>query len=461
MGEHVADKFLEDSVAKSVDEQHRRIMKANVDKYELAFEGGKGKFFNLENSKKKGHLIKWKTIENLERYLLDFESNFTKRGGEVIWANDAEEARQEIFKIIERHQARAVVKSKSLVTAEIELNTFLEKKGIDVVESDIGEFIMQLQKQKPSHFAAPTMHLDLQEVAKLFHEKFDTAMDASAKELTRKAREWMQQHYKTVDIGISGADFLVADTGSLAMTENDGNARLVTSFPKVHIALVGIEKVIPSIEDLDLFWPLIASHGTGQNLTTYNTILSGPRQATETDGPEEMYVVLLDNGRTNLLAKKEQRQGLYCIYCGACLNLCPVYQNIGGHSYGTTYQGPIGSLISPHLEGMATFKHLSHASTLCGKCTEVCPVGIDLRKMLLLNRRDAVSEDLTSGAEKRAWKGFTYAITRRRWIDFFSGKTKDFFFRRLFKKKWGNNRELPKISGKSFSKQWKEQHRDS
>jgi len=265
---------------------------------------------------------------------------------------------------------------------------------------------------------------------------------------------------KNIKLQISGANFLIADTGSIAITENEGNARLTTAFPKIHIAVVGIEKILPSINDLDLFWPLLATHGTGQNLTVYNTLLSGPRQAYESDGPEEMYVVLLDNGRTNLLAQKEQRQGLYCIRCGACLNVCPIYQNIGGHTYETTYQGPIGSLISPHLSGMKEFKHLSYASSLCGKCTEVCPVGIDIQRMLLLNRRDAVAEDLAPSMEKKAWKGFTYLIQRRKLIDLFGGKIKNFFLGKFFKKTWGSNRQLPKLADKSFSKQWKEQQKN-
>jgi len=456
MAQDVAEKFLKDSAVKSFDQRHREIINTNIDKYNLAFERGKSKFFDLENSKKKANLIKWKTIENLERYLLDFESNFTKKGGQVIWANDAEEARQEIAKIMERHQAQSVVKSKSMATEEIELNHFLEKQHVEVFESDLGEFIIQLLDQKPYHFVTPAMHLSLEEIAKLFHEKFDTPLDASAEQLTMKARELLREKYTSTDVGISGANFIIADTGGIAITENEGNARLTTSFPKVHIALVGIEKVIPTMSDLDLFWPLLASHGTGQNLTVYNTILGGPRQEKDIDGPEEMYVILLDNGRTNVLAQKDQRQGLYCIRCGACLNVCPIYQNIGGHTYETTYQGPIGSLISPHLQGMKEFKHLSYASSLCGKCTEVCPVGIDIQKMLLLNRRDAVAQGLAPGVERRAWKGFTYAIQRRGLIDFFSGKTKNFFLQNFFKKTWGKHRELPKLAEKSFAKQWRE-----
>ncbi len=459
MAHNIAEKFLTDSAVKSFDQTHRNVININIDKYNLAFERGKSKFFNLDNSKKKAHILKWKVMENLDRYLLDFESNFTRRGGNVVWANDIKEAQLEIERIIDLHRAKSIIKSKSMATEEIDLNNFLEKKGLETIESDLGEFIIQLLGQKPYHFVTPAMHLTLQDIAKLFNEKFDTPLDATAEQLTMTAREILREKYKKADIGISGANFIIADSGSIAITENEGNARLTTTFPKVHIAVVGIEKVIPSIHDLDLLWPLLASHGTGQNLTVYNTILSGPRQASESDGPEEMYVILLDNGRTNLLAEKDQRQGLYCIRCGSCLNVCPVYQNIGGHTYDTTYQGPIGSLISPHLQGLKDFKHLSHASSLCGKCTEVCPVGIDIHKMLLLNRKEAVDQNLVSTVEKQAWKGFTYGIQRRKLVDLFGGKFKNFFMKFFFKKTWGTNRDLPKIAEKSFSKQWKEQEK--
>lgn len=455
-----ADKFLKESATKSFDSKHRDIINYNIDKYTIAFEKGKSKFVNLENSRLEANLTKWRAIENLDKYLLEFESKFIARGGKVIWANNAEEARQEIWKIMERNNAKSVIKSKSMASEEIELNHFLENKGIEALESDLGEFIIQLLDQKPYHIVTPAMHLSLADIAQLFNERFGTPLEATAEELTMKARELLREKYKTADIGISGANFLIADTGSIAITENEGNARLTTAFPKIHIAIVGIEKILPSINDLDLFWPLLATHGTGQNLTVYNTLLSGPRQAYESDGPEEMYVVLLDNGRTNLLAQKEQRQGLYCIRCGACLNVCPIYQNIGGHTYETTYQGPIGSLISPHLSGMKEFKHLSYASSLCGKCTEVCPVGIDIQRMLLLNRRDSVTEDLAPAIEKKAWKGFTYLIQRRKLIDLFGGKIKNFFISKFFKKTWGSNRQLPKLADKSFSKQWKEQQKN-
>ena len=208
--------------------------------------------------------------------------------------------------------------------------------------------------------------------------------------------------------------------------------------------------------DLDLYWPMLSTHGTGQNLTVYNTILSGPRQADETDGPEEMYVILLDNGRTNLLAQKEQREGLYCIRCGACLNACPIYKNIGGHTYNTTYSGPIGSIITPHMRGMEEFKHLSNASSLCGKCSEVCPVKIEIHKMLLLNRRDAVKEGQVTGKEKMGWSLWKKGMMKRSNMDFFGGKWKNRLMRMFFKKTWGQHRAMPNVAEKSFSEQWKE-----
>jgi len=451
-----AEEFLEKSDEKAFDLPHRKTINYNIGKYNAAVERGLSKFENLEASKKKAHVVKWRVMENLDKFLPEFESNFQRRGGKVIWANDAAEAQQEILNIINRKNGKTVIKSKSMTTEEIHLNEFLESHQIESLESDLGEYIVQLLGQPPYHIVTPAMHLSAVEIAKLFHDQFGTPLDATPQQLTQKARELLREKYLTADIGISGGNFLIADTGSIALTENEGNARLCTTFPKTHIAVVGIEKVIPTMADLDLFWPLLASHGTGQNLTVYNTILSGPRQANETDGPEEMYVILLDNGRTNLLAQKEQRQGLYCIRCGACLNACPVYKNIGGHTYNTTYSGPIGSVITPHLKGMEEFKHLSYASSLCGKCTEVCPVKIDIHKMLLLNRRDAVSGNENSKMEGIGWNMFNHMMQKRKWMDFFSGKFKNFMLKLFFKKSWGKYREMPKVANKSFAKQWEE-----
>src|SRR4051812_41426164 len=398
-----AEEFLVASENKAFDMDHRRIINNNIGKYDTAVTRGLSRLINLENAKRKGHVIKWKVMENLDKFLPEFESNFLKRGGKVIWANDAEEANREILNIIQKAGAKTVVKSKSMVTEEIHLNEFLESNHIQSLETDLGEYIVQLLGQRPYHIVTPAMHLSKEDIAKLFNERFGTPIDATPEQLTLKARELLREKYLQANVGITGANFIIADTGSIAISENEGNARLTTTFPKIHIAIVGIEKVIPSMADLDLFWPMLATHGTGQNLTVYNSILSGPRQPGETDGPEEMYVILLDNGRTNLLAQKDQRQGLYCIRCGACLNACPVYKNIGAHTYNTPYSGPIGSIITPHMAGMEKFKPLSYASSLCGKCSEVCPVKINIHKMLLLNRRDAVDKKLIGWKERFGW----------------------------------------------------------
>lgn len=455
-----ADDFLEASENKAFNLDHRRIINFNIGRYDTAVKRGLSRLANLENSKRKAHVIKWKVMENLDKLLPEFEANFQKRGGKVIWANDADEANREILSIIRKAKAKTVIKAKSMTTEEIHLNEFLEHNQIESLESDLGEYIVQLLGQKPYHIVTPAMHLSKEDIAKLFHERFGTPADASPEVLTQKARELLREKYTSADVGITGGNFLIADSGSVCLTENEGNARLTTTFPKIHIAIVGIEKIIPSINDLDLFWPLLSTHGTGQNLTVYNSILSGPRQENETDGPEEMYVVLLDNGRTNLLAQKEQRQGLYCIRCGACLNACPIYKNIGGHTYETTYSGPIGSVITPHLRGMEDFKHLSYASSLCGKCSEVCPVKIDIHKMLLLNRRDAVNEGFSTKAEKLGWKAWQTGMLKRKFMDFVSGRWKNIFLKTFFKKTWGTRRKLPVVNKKSFSQQWQEKNID-
>lgn len=456
MARFAAD-FLDNTRTKSFDRDHRRIINFNIGKYDMAVARGLSKFSNLENSKRKAHVVKWKVMENLDKLLPEFEANFQRKGGKVIWANDQDEATGEILKIIQKAGAKTVIKSKSMITEEIQLNEFLEHHQIEVLESDLGEYIVQLLGQKPYHIVTPAMHLSREDIAKLFHEHFGTPIDATPEQLTLKARELLRSKYVNADVGITGGNFMIADTGSIALTENEGNARLTTTFPKIHIAVIGIEKIIPSMADLDLFWPLLSSHGTGQNLTVYNTILGGPRQKDETDGPEEMYVILLDNGRTNLLTKKEQRQGLYCIRCGSCLNACPVYQNIGGHSYQTTYSGPIGSIITPHMRGMEEFKHLSYASSLCGKCTEVCPVKIDIHKMLLINRRDAVQEGYSSTVERMGWSMWVKGMMKRSLMDMLGRRWKNVLLALFFKRSWGIYRKLPKVASKSFSKQWEEE----
>ncbi|RYZ56586.1 MAG: lactate utilization protein, partial [Chitinophagaceae bacterium] len=276
-------------------------------------------------------------------------------------------------------------------------------------------------------------------------------------QLTLVAREKLREKYTAAQVGVTGANFIIADTGAIALTENEGNGRLSCAWPKTHIVVVGIEKVIPSLTDLSLFWPLLSTYGTGQRVTSYNSIISGPRQEGESDGPEEMYVILLDNGRTNILANPKSRESLYCIRCGACLNACPVYKNIGGHAYETTYSGPIGSVITPHLKKMNDWKHLSYASSLCGNCTEVCAVKINLHELLLENRHEAVEEGAAAMTERVAWKFWKTAMMSRRLMNTGSGKMKSWAVSN-FVKDWSRHRADLQFPAKSFNQQWKERN---
>ncbi|WP_448528169.1 LutB/LldF family L-lactate oxidation iron-sulfur protein [Raineya sp.] len=451
-----AEKFLQDAEQKAFDLKHRQTINHNISKYDNAVRQGLQQYHNHDLARERASYLKTETINHLAELLLDFEEHFTKRGGKVIWAENAESALASIEKICKKYQAKSVVKSKSMTTEEIHLNEFLEKKVIEPIETDLGEFIVQLAGQKPYHIVTPAMHLSKKDIADIFVEKLRIKPTDDAQELTLTARRILREKYLEAEIGITGGNFLIADVGAVAITENEGNARMATTFPKVHIAIVGIEKVIPKLEHLDLFWHLLATSGTGQKITVYNSIFFGPRQAEELDGPDEMYVILLDNGRTRLLADTEKREALNCIRCGACLNACPVYKNIGGHTYNTTYSGPIGSVITPHLAGLKEYKHLSFASSLCGACSSVCPVKIPIHNLLLLNRRQSVEEKQTTFAERLGFKFWKKAMLSRKIMDFFSGKTKNKWLTKLFGKTWGKRRTMPKIADKSFAKEWEE-----
>jgi L-lactate dehydrogenase complex protein LldF len=451
--------FIAKSAIKAADPEHRRKINFNIGRYNASVIKGKEQFADLHLARERAKNIKWRAIETLDQQLEEFELNFTKRGGKVIWAENTKQAIDEILNICKEKNCRSVVKSKSMVTEEIHLNEALEKSGIQSVETDLGEYIQQLDGEPPYHIVTPAMHKSKEDVAKLFSEKLGTPPNLTPEELTQVARNILREKYVEAEVGITGANFIISDIGAIAVTENEGNARLSCSFPKTHIAIVGIEKVIPSLTDLGLFWPLLATYGTGQKVTVYNTIITGPRQENEVDGPDEMYVILLDNNRTNVLKDVKQRESLYCIRCGACLNACPVYKNIGGHSYGATYSGPIGSVITPHLQGMEEFKHLSYASSLCGNCTEVCAIKINLHELLLENRYDSVEEGFTSFSERMAWKIWKIASLRRGLMNTGSGKLKNKVVNSLFKG-WKKHRAGLEFSEKTFNQMWKERFRN-
>ena len=450
----VKKKFIHDADQIAFNKKHRNTIKFNMSRYDMAVERGKKLYSNLELARQRGSWVKEKVIDNLYDYLVQFEKNMTANGAEVIWAETGDEAIQAVGRIIRDNQARLLVKSKSMTTEEIDFNEHMEQMGVESLETDLGEYIVQVAGEKPYHIVTPAMHKSKEDISALFHEKFHTPDNSTPEFITAYVRQLLRSKFMNADIGVTGSNFLIADIGGIALTENEGNAVMTFSFPKVHIAIAGIEKVIPSLQDLGLFWPLLAVHGTGQNISVYNSVVTGPKKAGEIDGPEKMYVILMDNKRSELYQHDDQYLALKCIRCGACLNACPIYRNVGGYTYSSTYSGPIGSVITPFFKGMKDYNHLSSACSVCGKCTEVCPVKIPLHNLLLYNRRDAVERRFGDTTWNVGMKAFEYIFMKRSRLDKLSGNSKNKLV--LFgKNALGDRKELPRFAGKSFSQQWK------
>jgi L-lactate dehydrogenase complex protein LldF len=464
------EQFLRKAAEKSGDLRHRKLIRHAIDQYSGAVVSGRERFLDWEEARQRSHEIKWEAINHLDRYLLEFEQNVKARGGHVYWAETSEQARNYIVDLATQRKVRTVVKSKSMVTEEIHLNPALEKVGVEVFETDLGEFIVQLRDEPPYHIVTPAMHLTRSDIAALFKEKLGNIDTDDPQQLVAAARVALRKAFFSAEMGITGANFLVADSGMIALTSNEGNARLCSSIPRIHVAVAGIEKVIARVEDLAILWPVLATAGTGQPITCYNTLVGGPRGPDEIDGPEEFHVILLDNGRGDLLADSEQREVLNCIRCGACLNVCPVYRTVGGHAYGTTYQGPIGSVLTPHLRGIKEFQHLSSASSLCGACTETCPVKIDLHHHLLHNRRNAVETRNRSWFERAGFQLWRWTMRNPQRFALFGGLTR--WGLRMINglglagsmldpaRSWTKDRAPLVVPRKSFRALWQEQEKE-
>jgi L-lactate dehydrogenase complex protein LldF len=332
------------------------------------------------------HRVRQFAVANLDKLLVEFEQKMTAHGATVLWARDAKEANQYVLDIAREHGVKSVVKSKSMVTEEMELNQVLAAEGIRAVETDLGEYIVQLADQRPMHIVTPAIHMSAADVGRLFAEKLGEPFTEEHTKLTDIARRHLREEYLQAGMGISGCNFAIADTGTLVVVENEGNAGLSTATPPVHVALIGIEKMLPRIDYLPLFLNLLARSGTGQKLTSYTHLIHGPVPG------RKLYVILLDNGRSNVLTDHDTWAALHCIRCGACLNNCPVYRRVGGWAYGWVYPGPIGSILTPHLLGLKTAGKLPFASSLCGQCAEVCPAKIDIAHQLVHLRNRAVNE---------------------------------------------------------------------
>ncbi|KGR75712.1 LutB/LldF family L-lactate oxidation iron-sulfur protein [Ureibacillus sinduriensis] len=367
---------------------------------------------NWEEWRNLAEEIRQHTLENLDYYLEQFAENVSKQGGHVFFANTPEEANEYVAKIVQNKKARKIIKAKSMVTEEISLNENLEKLGCEVIESDLGEYILQLDDHDPpSHIVAPALHKNKEQIRDTFQEKRGYTKSSKPEELALFAREQLREEFLNADIGITGCNFAVAESGAITLVTNEGNAGLTTTLPKTVIAFMGMERIVPTWEELDILVGMLCRSAVGQKLTSYITGLTGPKEEGEVDGPEEFHVVIIDNGRSKILGTEFQSV-LQCIRCAACINVCPIYRHVGGHSYGSIYPGPIGAVLSPLLGGYDDYKELPYASSLCGACTEACPVKIPLHDLLIKHRRNIVEEQGKAGfGEKLAMKGFSIAAS--------------------------------------------------
>ena len=425
-------------------------------------------FPSMEITRDRARSIRAHTLSQLDKFLAEFADNVEALGGHIFWAKDAQECNQYINEIARAKDVQLVAKAKSMLTEEISLNQSLETSGIDVVETDLGEFIVQLSGDKPSHIIAPILHMTREDVGNVFNEKLNVPFSDDPATLNAIARAHMREIFLKADMGISGVNFGVSESGAICLVTNEGNGRLISTAPRIHVAVMGMERLVPTLADLSIMLQLLARSATGQKLSVYSNILCGPRRKNEYDGPEELHIVILDNGRSKILGSTLS-EILYCIRCGACLNACPVFHSIGGHAYGSVYPGPVGSVLSPLLFG-DPWNPLPHASSLCGACKEVCPVDIDLPRLLLESRSQQILE-----GKSPLWMRLSqwiYAITSCNPILFGlalrSGQVvsrilaNDGWFTRLPGplQGWSIHRDFPALAKKSFRQLWDKPSQD-
>lgn len=454
---------FQNRIEKGLNNQYsRQVMSGVQDHLKVLRHSSFNELGHLEDWRKRARDIRNHTINYLDAYLEQFADNVVASGGKIYFANDKNEANHYIEELAKSRNVKTAVKSKSMVTEEIELNKKLEKLNIDVYETDLGEFIIQLAEDRPSHIIGPALHKSKEQVADIFSKLADRQLEADTKKLAYFAREYLRDKFFQADMGITGCNFGVAESGSIVLVSNEGNARLVTSLPKIHVVVMGMERLVPTWEELEVFLTLLPRSATGTKTVSYITAINGPKQLEDLDGPEELHVVVIDNGRSNLLGNKYQ-EALNCIRCGNCSNVCPVYRHMGGHAYGGVYNGPIGAVISPLMDGFEQWGELPFASSICGACTDACPVKIPLHEYLVELRSDYVEKHNSPWTEKMASRLFglatsspsVYRLGQKIVKGIASSQNDDFVSKGMGPLKlWTDYKDLPSSNKVSFRDWW-------
>lgn len=439
------------------DEEHWQKINFQTGCFERNFSKGKINYRNMDLEKQRVHILRNKSLDNLEKLLVDFETHFTDNGGNVLWARDANDACSMIFDIMKKERATVVSRSNSMTLDEIDLNGFLKRKNLDCVETSVARFVLKSADMKPYHPFAPAIHLSKEEINEVLTRGFKLKADSTPKQMVNFVRHKVSNDLKEVKVCVTGANFITSEEGCVVLTENEGNILRSTSTARVHVVVAGIGKVIPSIDDLGILLPLLSSHATGQSMAAFNTITFGPAQ--EGIGPEKMYVILLNNGRSEVLSNQKQRQVLSCIHCGACVSVCPVFKNVGGYTYDNSHIGPMGAVMSPLKESLIDYGHLSTACSLCGKCTEICPVKIPLDDLIIENRHLLEAGNNTDTRFDSMMKTMIWHCKSRKkmdsplWI-------KKIELKRFIGSTWGDRRAMPEFAPKSFSQYWRETRKE-
>lgn len=459
---------LRDRAKKALkDDQMRKAVQKAVDRLATNKQKAIHELRNWDDWRERGKRIRKHTVEHLDYYLSKLAENIRKNGGVVHWAPTAKDAREIVTQICKEKDAKLVVKSKSMVTEEIHLNPALEKEGMEVVETDLAEYIIQLAGETPSHIIVPAIHKNRYQIAELFSEVAGYKLEADTPTLTAFARKVLREKFMNADVGITGCNFAIAETGALSWVSNEGNIRITSSVPKVLISVMGMERVVPTFEDFESIITLLPRSATGQKLTSYVSISGGTKRMGESDGPEEFHLVIVDGGRSKMLADHEFRQALHCTRCGACFNVCPVYRQIGGHAYGSVYGGPIGSVITPFLENDLDFwGELPYASTLCAACSRICSVKIPLHDLLVTLRHRRVETGYTGSLEKTGFKLWRF-FWKKPGTYTFSMKAASILQKPMVDNgyikagppplsNWTNSRYFPRAADKSFRQRWEE-----